>query len=85
MRPKYILISATRDELDIGTAFFATQKEAHQAMIDEIIAWTDYESVDDIVDAADSGECSFSDNDAWAETNHLGTCQWSIIEIPMTI
>ena len=79
---KYVLISTTRDELEICTSFHETQEQAHQAMIEDIIISTDYESVEDIIDAANAGLAGFSDNDAWAETNQFGTGQWNIVKIP---
>ncbi len=78
----YALISTDRDELNIVTQFFNTQKEAHNTMVKEILEETYYESVADIVDAADAGECGFSDNDAWAEGRGYGTVQWNIVKVP---
>ncbi len=79
---QYILISTTRDELEICTSFYDTQKEAYDAMVADILLMTEYETLEEIIDAANAGECGFSDNDAWAETNQFGTGQWNIEKIP---
>ncbi len=85
----YILISVTRDELDICESFHATKKEAIDAMVEDIITSCgigfDFESLDDIVEASNRGEIYFSDNEAWAETDQCGTGQWKIVEIPTDI
>ena len=78
----YALISVTRNELEICTSFYKNQEEAHKAMIEDIVLSTGYDSLEDIIDAANAGECDFSDNDAWAETNQFGTGQWNIEKIP---
>lgn len=78
----FILVSTTREELDINTSYHDTKKEAIDAMTQDIILLTQYNSLDEIIDAANAGECGFSDDDAWAETNQFGTGQWKIEEIP---
>ena len=78
----YVLISTTRDDLEISESFHETKEAARQAMIDDIILLTDYESLDEIIEEADAGLCGFSDDDAWAETNQCGTGQWKIVEVP---
>ncbi len=78
------LISVTRSELDIVTSLYATKKEAIDAMVEDMIISTPYESLDEIVDAANSGECGFSDDESWAETNQHGTGEWKIVELPNT-
>lgn len=79
------LISVTRLEMEICTSFYNTRKEAHQAMIDDIILSTDYNNLEEIIEAANAGLCGFSDDEAWAETNQFGTGQWNIIEIPTSL
>ncbi len=76
------LISVTRDELDICESFYPTKKEAINAMVADIIILTGYETLEEIIEAADAGECGFSDDEAWAETNQCGTGQWKIVEVP---
>jgi len=78
----YQLISVTRLELNIEVSYYNTKKEAIDAMAEDIILMTDYKSLDEIIEAADAGECGFSDDDAWVETNQFGTGQWQIEEIP---
>ncbi len=77
----YQLISTTRDELEITQSTYPTEEAARNAMIEDIIISTGYESLDEIVDAANRGVCGFSNRDAWAETNEHGTGQWNIVEI----
>ncbi len=77
----YQLISVTRDELDVTESRCKTHKEAHEAMIADIILSTGYESLDEIKEAAERGECELNDNSAWAETSQYGTGQWNIVEI----
>ena len=76
------LISVTRLELDITESYHKTKQEAIDAMVKDMIISTPYESLDEIIEAADTGECGFSDDEAWAETNQCGTGQWKIIEVP---
>lgn len=78
----YILISVTRNELDICESFHKTQEDARKAMVEDMLLMTNYETIDDIIDDADAGFCGFSDNDAWAETKSCGTAQWKIVQIP---
>lgn len=78
----YILISVTRDELTINESFYKTKAEAIDGMIADIICMTDYNSVDEIVMAADSGTAGFSDDEAWAETKQYGEGQWKIVQVP---
>jgi len=76
------LISVTRLELEICESFYPTKEEARAAMIEDIIISTEYETLEEIIDAADADLCGFSDDDAWAETNQFGTGQWKIVEVP---
>ena len=76
------LISVTRSELEISESFYKTKQEAIDAMIQDMILMTSYASLDEIIDAADSGECGFSDDESWAETNQSGAGQWKIVKIP---
>ncbi len=77
----YQLISTTRDALEITQSVYSTKKAAVDAMVEDIIISTGYESLDEIVGAAGRGECGFSDDEAWAETHEQGTGQWKIVEI----
>ena len=79
------LISVTRLELDITESYHKTKQEAIDAMIKDMIISTPYESLDEIIEAADAGECGFSDDEAWAETNQHETGQWKIVELPNTL
>ena len=78
----FILISADRDNLELCHSFYETREEATKAMVKEILDATYYESLEEIIEEADAGECGFSDYDAWVETSHSGTATWKIIEIP---
>ncbi len=78
----YQLISVSREDLEIATSIHPTKEAAINAMIADIILQTNYESLEDIVKAAEDGECGFSENDAWAETNQFGTGTWKIEELP---
>ena len=79
------LISITREDLEISSAFYKTKKEAHEAMINSILSSTNYDTLDEIIEDANAGLCGFSDDDAWAETHHSGMGQWRIIEVPTKI
>ena len=81
-RSMWELVSVTRSELVIVSSFYSTKEEAVQAMIDDIIISTPYDSLEDILAAAEKEECEYSEDSAWAETNQNGTGQWNIIEIP---
>ena len=76
----YILV--TGNELGIVTSFYDTKKQAYDAMIDDIIISTGYESLEEIKKSAANGECELNENDAWAETNQNGTGYWKIEEVP---
>ena len=78
----YELISVTREELEIVESFYQTREEAREAMLEDILISTPYESLDEIIEEADAGLCGFSDDEAWAETNQNGTGQWKIVKVP---
>lgn len=77
----HLLISVTKSELDIIVSRYSTKKRAFNAMVEDMILSTSYESLEDIQKAAQAGECGISDEDAWAETNQFGTGQWKIVAI----
>ena len=58
------------------------REEAREAMLEDILISTPYESLDEIIEEADAGLCGFSDDEAWAETNQNGTGQWKIVKVP---
>ncbi len=78
----YELIFVNRNVLDICEIFYPTKKEAIDAMVADIILLTGYKTLEEIIDAANAGECGFSDDEAWAETSQCGTRQWKIVEVP---
>ena len=78
----FVLISVTRDELSINENFCATKQEAVDAMVEDILLMTNYDSLEEIIKASENDEAGFSDNEAWAETKQFGTGQWKIVEIP---
>ncbi len=80
---RYVLISVTRSELNITESFYATKQEAINAMKEDMELSCGFESLDEIIEAANRGEAGFSDDEAWAETNDQGTGQWKIIELPI--
>ena len=83
MNMRYMLVSVTRRELDIIESFHPTQEKAYEAMMEDILISTSYESEEEIRSDAEEGKCGLSDNDAWAETMQFGTCSWKIIELPV--
>lgn len=80
--PRYMLISVTRCDLEIAESFYLTKEEAVEAMINDIIDSTPYESLEEIIDNANVGYCGLSDDESWAETTSDDTCQWKIVELP---
>jgi hypothetical protein len=78
----FILISVTKLELEINTSYHNSEKEAIDAMAQDIIMMTEYKSLDDLIDASNSGESYFSDDGACFETKQYGTGQWKIEKIP---
>ncbi len=78
----YQLLSVTRYELEICASYFDTKEAAVEAMVDDIILSTSYESLEEILEAAKRDECGYDGEEAWAETLQHGTGQWNIIEIP---
>ncbi len=81
----YELISASRDDLTICESFYNTKKEAIDAMVADMLTCCDFESLDEIVEAADRGDAGFSDDESWAETMQCGTGVWKIVKIPTEI
>lgn len=81
----YELIFVTRDDLTICENFYNTKKEAIDAMVEEMLTFCDFESLDEIVEAADRGDAGFSDDESWAETKDCGTAVWKIVKIPTEI
>ena len=78
----YILISVTKLELEINTSYHNTEKEAIDAMVQDIIMMTEYESLNDLIDVSNSGEGYLSDDSACFRTKRYGTGQWKIEKIP---
>lgn len=78
----YVLISVTRGELEIYTSYHKTKKEAIDAMVEDMKTSCGFKSIDEIVDAADAGKCTFSDDGAWAQTLQYQAGTWLIEEIP---
>ena len=67
----FVLMSVTRDELSISENFYVTKQEAVDAMVDDILLMTKYDSLDEIVKASENDEAGFSDDEAWAETEQF--------------
>lgn len=80
---RYELISVTRNELNITESFFPTKKDAINAMVEDMKTSCGFKSIEEIIDAANSGTAGFSDDEAWAETCDQGTGQWKIVELPL--
>ena len=78
---KYQLISVTELELDVCESFHQDEDDAWDAMYASMLNATKYDSVDEMYDAANAGECGFSDNEAWAITHHCGIGQWKVVDI----
>ena len=82
----YVLMSVTRDEMDINESFFATREEAVNAMVKDMILMTNYETFDEIIEASNAGECQFCiDGNSWAETTEYNTGVWKIVKVPDTV
>ncbi|MBO5550422.1 MAG: hypothetical protein J5966_00555, partial [Lachnospiraceae bacterium] len=58
-----------------------TREEAREAMLEDILRSSSYESLDEIIEGANAGFCGFSADEAWAETES-GTGQWKIVKVP---
>ena len=54
-------------------------------MIEDIMLMTDYKNFNEIQKDAADGLCGYYDDEAWVITNHFGTAQWNIVEIPATL
>ena len=78
----YILISVTELDLKICESLYETKPEVLDAMAEDIIRVTEYNTLEEIIDAANAGYAGFSDDDAWAETKQSGTGQWKIVQVP---
>ncbi len=78
---KYLLISTDRVDLEITTLTFPSLKEAHDKMLKEILNYSDYNSVDELIEAADDGEAGYSDRDAWISHSSCDTIVWKIVEV----
>ena len=78
----YELLSVTRSELNICESFYPTHKAAYDAMIEDIILSTAYDTEEEIIEASKNGECELTETGAWAETNQNGTGQWNIVKLP---
>lgn len=81
----FVLMSVTRDELSISENFYVTKQEAVDAMVDDILLMTKYDSLDEIVKASENDEAGFSDDEAWVETEQFGTGQWKIVKVPSVV
>lgn len=79
---RYMLLSVTRSELELIESFYPTKKAAFDAMVEDIILSTPYETLDELRSSAEKDLCGFSDTEAWAETHQFGTGQWNIVELP---
>ena len=78
----YVLISTNRMDMEISTRFYKTRNQAIDAMTEDITSMTDYKNLDEIIEAAHSGECGLSDDDAWIESRQYNTVIWKITKIP---
>lgn len=78
---KFELISVARDDLEICVEFFATKREAVDAMVKSIIELTSYASLDEILRDAEEDLCGYSEDEAWADSR-VGTISWKIVELP---
>ena len=81
MEKRTILISTDRMNLEITTKKFASKKQAHEAMLAEVLDQGKYESVEELIDAANAGEAGFSDDEAWIRHNTCDTIVWKIIAV----
>ena len=78
----YILISTNKMDMEISTRFYKTKNQAIDAMTEDIISMTDYKNLNEIIEAANSGECGLSDDNAWIESHQYDTVVWKITKIP---
>lgn len=78
---KYLLISTDRVELDITTSEHKTMKEAHDAMLKEILELSDYETEEELITASDDGEAGYEEDEAWISDNEYDTIVWKIVKV----
>ena len=76
---KYILITTDRVNLDLSSEEFPSAKAAHDEMLKQILDQSDYNSVEELVAAANAGEAGYSDNEAWISHSSCDTIVWKII------
>lgn len=76
---KYILITTDRVNLDLTSEEFPSAKAAHDEMLNQILDQSDYNSVEELVDAANAGEAGYSNDEAWISHSSYDTIVWKII------
>lgn len=75
-----ILISVTKGEMEIFDSKYPNKEAAYNAMVEDIIISTRYNSLEEIKEAAKSGECDISEDGAMAMTNQFGEGLWKIVD-----
>lgn len=78
---KYLLICTDRMGLNIDSAEFNTPKAAHDQMLAEILAESNYANEKELIDAANAGEAGYSDDEAWIHHATCDTIVWKIIAV----
>lgn len=79
----YSLTVVARNNMEIETAFYRTQKEATDAMHKDIKTTVGCDDMETIKADLDDSEGEFISNDsACIQTNHCGTVCYSIIKVP---
>ena len=78
---KYILITIDRVNLDPECEEFSSAKAAHDEMLKQILDQSNYNSVEELVDAANAGEAGYSNDEAWISHSSYDTIVWKIVAV----
>ena len=79
---KCILITVDQETLDLSVEKFPSAEAAHDEMLKQMLDQSDYNSEEELVDAANAGEAGYSDDEAWAVSRRsCGTVVWKIVAV----
>ncbi len=77
---KCILITVDQETLDLSVEKFPSVEAAHDEMLKQMLDQSDYNSEEELVDAANAGEAGYSDDEAWAVSRKsCGIVVWKIV------
>ena len=76
----FVLVSCSRDEMDLSHCIFKTKKEAYDTMIDDIKNTIGNNNIDEIIAELNEDEGEYIGENSACIQAHCGTTCYSIID-----